>query len=188
MIEWFSILLHIRITWGRFYISGHLIPKVSDLTGQGCGLEIRGLKSSLGDVKCICDRGERFWLGCVHDKSWGESGQNVVLIQWVWDRAWLCISNKLPGDTHTAGEDHTFQGTRSHESPSKHLLFKPGLRSSSCPVPAQTQVTQFTARNGIFVCALLFCFWISDSEASESHTKRLSRKAKPRNQNSEWRI
>ena len=88
MIEWFSILLHIRITWGRFYISGHLIPKVSDLTGQGCGLEIRGLKSSLGDVKCICDRGERFWLGCAHDKSWGESGQNVVLIQWVWDRAW----------------------------------------------------------------------------------------------------
>lgn len=90
MIEWFSILSHIRITWGRFYISGHLhlTPKVSDLTGQGCGLEIRGLKSSLGDVKCICHRGECFWLCCAHDKSWGESGQNVVPIQWVWDRAW----------------------------------------------------------------------------------------------------
>ena len=68
----------------------------------------------------------------------------------------LCISNRLPGDTHTAGEDHTFQGTRSHRSPSKCPLIKPGLRSSSHPVPVQPQVTWFTARNGIFVYTLLF--------------------------------
>lgn len=102
----------------------------------------------------------------------------------------LCISNKLPDDTHTAGEDHTFQGTRSHESPSKHLLFKPGLRSSSCPVPAQIQVTQFTARKGIFVYALLFCFWISDSEASESYKKDYPGKQNPgiRIQSDEFRF